>query len=487
MRRLKGEDNSFLAWESATQPQHTIKAVVLDPRRGHQPLTFEAVKATVPALVERVEPLQWQLLRPRLRLGRPWWIARPQLDIDYHVQHASAAAPGGDRELAATISTIIQHALDRGHPAWQLWYVDGLANGRIALVWKIHHAVADGMAALHLLETICSAAPDAPLPSPAPTPLPNRGRPAPWVWFPMVLRHQLAALARFPRVIARTARVSRTMLRRRKAGKPSYAAAFSAPGVRFNAPLCADRRFAYRDCDMATIKGVAKAFGVTVNDVFLAACSGALRAYLDRQGELPAESLTAVVPVSMRPPDGDQWGNQVARWNIALATDIANPIERLDNIAAATRTAREVQSERDVWLQHDWMEYWPLFWFYSRALPLIGERTTGRPTFSLIASNMRGPQRLFFGGAPIERLISTGPLVFPMGLNFTGWSYDGQMTIGVLTCGDHVGDAWEVADGLPDALAQLADAASGRVESVEQAQCQPAAGVDVLPKASDRV
>ncbi|MEZ0363073.1 wax ester/triacylglycerol synthase family O-acyltransferase [Mycobacterium sp. pUA109] len=470
MRRLKGEDNSFLAWENATQPQHTIKVLVLDPARGATPLTFESVRAAVPGLAARIEPLQWQLLLPRLRVGRPWWAARPHLDLDYHVQRARAAAPGGDRELAAAIGTILRDGLDRTRPAWQLWYVDGLADGRIALVWKIHHAVADGTASLHLLERICSDE------DPAPA-APTERRPAPWRWFPLVARHQWAAATKFPRVVARTVRVSRTMLRRRRAGLPGYAPAFSAPGTRFNAPLTADRRFAYRGCDLPTIKRVATAYGVTVNDVFLAVCSGALREFLLRRGELAAEPLTAVVPVSMRPPDGDPWGNQVARWNVALATDIADPVARLRSIAAATRTARDVQAERDLWLQHDWMEYWPLFWFYSRALPLLGERTSHRPTFSLIASNMRGPRRLSFGGAPVEALISTGPLVFPMGLNFTGWSYADQMTIGVLTCGDHVPNPWEIADHLPVVLAQLA----------EQTQRQPAAGVDVLPKAGDRV
>lgn len=168
---------------------------------------------------------------------------------------------------------------------------------------------------------------------------------------------------------------------------------------------------------------------------------------------------------------------------MALATDVADPVDRLAAIAAATRTAREVQAERDLWLQHDWMEYWPLFWFYSRALPLIGERTTHRPTFSLIASNMRGPQQLCFEGAPVERLISSGPLVFPMGLNFTGWSYEGKLTIGVLACGDHVADAWEIADRLPDALAELA----ASVEGVEQLTREPAPCVDVVPQAGDRV
>lgn len=477
MRRLTGEDNSFLAWENAAQPQHTIKVLVLDPIRGPRPLTFEAVKALVPDLVARVEPLQWQLLAPRLRFGRPWWIARPHVDVDRHLRRITLAAPGGDPELAAAIEAIFHDRLDRGRPAWQLCYVDGLADGRIALIWKIHHAVADGTASLRILEALCSNG------NPPSTPPRDERRPALWRWLPMVARHQLAALIGLPRLIARTGAVTRTILRRRKAGKPGYAEAFAAPGARFNAPLTAQRRFAFRGCDMDTIKRVARAFGVTVNDVFLTVCSGALRAYLDRHGELADESLTAVVPVSMRPPDGDPWGNKVARWNVALATDVADPVDRLAAIAAATRTAREVQAERDLWLQHDWMEYWPLFWFYSRALPLIGERTTHRPTFSLIASNMRGPQQLCFEGAPVERLISSGPLVFPMGLNFTGWSYEGKLTIGVLACGDHVADAWEIADQLPVALAELA----ASVEGVEQLTCEPAPGVNVAPQARDRV
>lgn len=487
MRRLTGEDNSFLAWEDSKQPQHTVKAVVLDAHRGQAPITFGAVAAAIPGLADRVEPLQWQLLLPRLRFGRPWWVSRPQLDLEYHLQYTTAAAPGGDRELAAVIAAICADRLDRHRPAWQLWYVDALADGRIALVWKIHHAVADGTASLRLLESIFSDDADAALPTSAAAASTNQRRPAPWIWFPLLVRHQYAAIAEFPRLVARTARVTRTMLRRHRAGKPGYAAAFSAPGARFNAPLSANRRFAYRHCDLAAIKQVAKVFGVTVNDVFLAVCSGALRQYLDRHNELPGEPLTAVVPVSKRPTVGDEWGNRVARWNIALPTDIADPAERLEAVAVATRTARDVQTERDLWLQHDWMGYWPLFWFYSRALPLIAERTTHRPTFSLIASNMRGPRPLFFGGAPIEKLISSGPLVFPMGLNLTGWSYNDQLTISVLACAEHVGDAWQIADGLPDALAPLVDAASARSRLVEQAEHQPEAEMHVLPQPGHRV
>ncbi|WP_082948906.1 wax ester/triacylglycerol synthase family O-acyltransferase [Mycobacterium sp. 1274756.6] len=483
MRRLTGEDNSFLAWESIDQPQHTIKVLVLDPRRGTEPITFAAVRAALPALAHRVAPLTWQLLLPRLGFGRPWWVSRPDLDLDYHLHHATAAAPGDDRALGDAISAFCIERLDRRRPAWQLCYVDGLADGRVALVFKIHHALADGTASVRLLETLCDTTAGTPLPGPPARPPAAGSRPPAPQWLPLVAAHQRAALAAFPSLLARTGRVTRTILARRRAGKPGYAEAFAAPGAVFNAPLTPDRRFAFRGVELATVKAVAKGFGVTVNDVFLTVCAGALRDYLDRRGELAAEPLTAVVPVSMRPADGDPWGNKVARWNVALATEIADPVQRLGAIAAATRTAREVQAERDLWLQHDWMEYWPLFWFYSRALPLLGEKTTRRPTFSLIASNMRGPRPLFFGGAPVERLISTGPLVFPMGLNFTGWSYGDRLTIGVLACGRHIDDPWEIADGLPAELARLVAAQS----AAEQRAGQPAAELNIQPAAGHRV
>ncbi|MEX3650775.1 wax ester/triacylglycerol synthase domain-containing protein, partial [Mycolicibacterium porcinum] len=157
MRRLKGEDNSFLAWESSIQPQHTMKAVVLDPTQMTEPLTFDRLKSAVQGWVDHVEPLQWQLLTPRVGFGRPWWVSRPQIDIGYHLQRTTAPAPGGDEELAATIGEIFEVGLDRDRPAWQLWFVEGLADGRVALVLKIHHAVADGTASLRLLETLYSA------------------------------------------------------------------------------------------------------------------------------------------------------------------------------------------------------------------------------------------------------------------------------------------------------------------------------------------
>ncbi|HEU4361887.1 MAG TPA: wax ester/triacylglycerol synthase family O-acyltransferase [Mycobacterium sp.] len=461
MRRLNSVDNMFLKQENPTQPQHTIKAVVLDPAAAHQPLSFETVRSAVPALVEKVEPLRWQLLLPRSGLGRPWWIERPQVDLDYHVKYATAEAPGGAHELSAQISEIVSVGLDRARPAWQLWYVDGLADGRIALVLKIHHAIADGLASVRLLETLFSADPAEPLPTVTRT-LTDEQRPSTAAWLRTLAGHEVRTVARFPRVLVRSARSVKTSYRRRKAGLPGFVDAFAAPSTRFNEPFTAERRFAYTTCDLDTIKEIKSAFGVTLNDVFLGVCSGALRCYLERHGELTDESLTAVVPVAIRPPGEEvDWGNQVTTWFVSLATDVADPVERLKRIAANTSAARAVHAERDLWLFGDWMDYWPLFWFYGRALPLLGARTKRRPTYSMTLSNVPGPKKqLYFAGAPIETLISVGPIIYPYGLNVTGWSYLDSMIIAMQSSKyaskGQASDIWELVDGIPDAVAELA-------------------------------
>ncbi len=472
MRRLNSMDNLFLKQENGTQPQHTIKAVLLDPAAASQPLTFDAVRALVPALLENVEPLRWQLLLPRLG-ARPWWIERPQIDLDYHVNYAKADPPGGDRELAARVSEIVSVGLDRGRPAWQLWYIDGLAGGRIALVLKLHHALADGLASVRLLETIFSTDAGEPLPT-AGRASANEQRPNAASWLRMLAIHEGGAALRFPRVLARSARTAGTIRSRRRAGRPGFAEAFAAPTTRFNEPFTVDRQFAYVRCDMATIKQIKSAFGVTLNDVFLAACSGAIRSYLDHHGELPAESLTTVVPVAIRPPGAEvDWGNQVTIWSVSLATDVADPVERLQRIAANTQAARAVHAERDLWLFGDWMDYWPLFWFYARGLPLLGALARRRPTYSMTVSNVPGPkQQLYFAGAPIENIISVGPIIYPYGLNVTGWSYLGNMTIGMQACKKSVPDISQITDGIPHALAELAALAAprGSVKPAAQAR-----------------
>lgn len=196
--------------------------------------------------------------------------------------------------------------------------------------------------------------------------------------------------------------------------------------------------------------------------MFLTLVAGAVRRYLLAHGELPEEPLTVAAPVSVRGPGEERaWGNRLATWIVGLVTDVEEPLARLAAIHHGTEVARRVQAAHDQRLQDDWMEYWPAFRVYSGWLPAIGNRLTGRPSSSLIASSVTGPRRpLYRGGARLEQIISMGPLLHPFGLNITGWSHVDDLTVGVVACREHVPDIWDLAEGLPSALEELEAALS---------------------------
>lgn len=160
MRRLAGADSQFVFQETRAQHQHTMKVVVLDPAGARVPFSYEALRRDIGRSLGLLEPLRWKLAKAPLRLGHPWWIEDPDLDIDYHVRRAAVPVPGGPVELAGVISTIASTGLERTHPLWQIWHVEGLAGGRVAYVTKLHHSLADGVSAAQLVLDAFSPSPD---------------------------------------------------------------------------------------------------------------------------------------------------------------------------------------------------------------------------------------------------------------------------------------------------------------------------------------
>jgi len=202
------------------------------------------------------------------------------------------------------------------------------------------------------------------------------------------------------------------------------------------------------------------AFGCTVNDVLVSVCSGAIRAYLERRGELPRASLSASIPVSVRQEhELDDYGNRITHWFVTLATDIADPVERLGVIGTATRAARASHEARQSeTLVEEWMSY-KVLWRRWIAFGSTAAGFARRPTFNIIVSNVRGPQPLWFDGAPVTEIVSVGELAMGLGLNLTAWSYRDRVSVGVAACPEHVPDLWDLVDGLPVALAELVEAA----------------------------
>lgn len=466
MRRLAGADSLFIFNENRARHQHTLKIAVVDPAGADMPVTSDALREQIREALPLLEPFRWRLVRVPFDLGHPYWIDAPHLDLDYHVQRVAVSAPGGPREFAEVISRIASVGLERDRPLWQVWFVEGLAGGQVAYVTKVHHSLADGVASERLLAEAFADRPDH-TPMGGTEALEAESPPGWWKLLGLGIADVMRMLVALPALLLRTARAARrgrAHLRRdtdRSDRSESGTRPFAGPHTRFDEPLTPYRWFAYETFDLAEIKRVGRAFGASVNDVVLAMAAGALRAYLHAHGELPEASLTAAVPVSVRKPGEERtWGNRVATWYVTLATDVPDPTARLRAIMRNTRAARAELEATDPELQHAWAEYWRLFRLVTLGVPKVARPFIGRPSYNAIVSSVAGPRvPLYRHGARLVHMISMGPLVEGIGVNFTGWSYAGEMTIAVMACREHAPDVWDLAGALRTSLDELSAAA----------------------------
>jgi WS/DGAT/MGAT family acyltransferase len=467
VRKLSGADSMFIFNETPTRHQHTLKIAIIDPADADEPVTADALRHQMRETLPLLEPFRRRLVTVPFNIAHPYWADVGTLDMDYHVQHASVPAPGGPRELAGVISMIASVGLDRAHPLWQVWFVDGLVDGRVAYVAKVHHSLADGMSSARLLAEIAADRADT-TPMPSTQDLVGEPIPARTTMLRRGLQDLLRLLRDLPPLLARTWRWSRMLRTRARAGEVGGAKPFVGPHTRFDEPLTANRCFAYETFDLCEIKEIGNAFDARVTDVVLATVSGALRQYLARHRELPDRSLTAAIPVSVRKPEEDrEWGNRVASWYVPLATDVDDPRERLHKIMRATSASRAELAATDAELQHSWADYWRLFRLATFAVPRAARRLWHRPSYNVIVSTVPGPSRpLYRHGARLEHVISMGPLVEGMGINFTAWSYAGEMTIAIMSCREFAPDLWDITDDLRASLDELKVAAMSSTSRV---------------------
>lgn len=425
MRVLAGSDAYHLLEERPAQHMHTIKVVLLEPARAAGPTTLDDVRAWVNDRLLRIPPLRWRARRIPFGLGRPVFVDQHDVDLDYHVQYAALGGDATDAALDELVSRIASEQLDADRPLWQLWLVDGLARGLVALVFKMHHAIADGGASVRILEEAFG------LREPPP-PAPRELAPSKLALVLVALRIQLMLVRRLPRDLAATLAVARRLAARRRAGQPTGTPMFAGPPTRFNEPLSAERAYANVTVPLADLRRVKDALGGSLNDVYIALCGGALRRYLDEHQERPLSTLTATSPVGVREDDDDHYGNVVSVWYVTLATDTDDPRARVAAVRDSTTIAREITgAERDIIPR--WQDRYAIYRLMLRALTAT-EALRKQPMFNATVSNVKGPPALSWRGAPVVALRSLGPLVGRQGLNFTAWSYRDDFAIGVHAC-----------------------------------------------------
>lgn len=237
------------------------------------------------------------------------------------------------------------------------------------------------------------------------------------------------------------------------------AAPFTAPRTHFNQTITPHRRTAFSTTSLEEVKRIKDAFGTTVNDVVLAVCSGALRHYLDGRGELPDRSLIATCPVSVRADEEESFGsNRVSAMFSSLATDIADPVERLQRIHETNKGAKAEHNAIGANTLTDWAEFAAPTTFSLAARAYSRMRLAERhPVIhNLVISNVPGPPfPLYFAGAKLVGLNPLGPVFDGAGLNVTVLSYVDNINWGFIACRELMPDLWDLADAIPGAQAEL--------------------------------
>jgi diacylglycerol O-acyltransferase len=395
--------------------------------------------------------------------GQWFWTQDDQFDIEYHVRHSALPKPGRIRELLDLCGRLHSTRLALERPLWEIHVIEGLRDGRVAMYSKMHHALIDGVSSMRLLQSVLSTNPDAR--NMAPTwsaehfePRSRRDRKDS---DGSGLTHD--ALRTALMISSEAAGLPGALVRTLSRGVRNETSALSlyAPRTIINKRITGSRRFAADDWPLERLRAVGKASGTTLNDVVLAMCSGAMRAYLDELDALPDASLVAMVPVGLKAKAANSasasGGNAVGAVMVRLGTDQADPADRLQGIHDSMKTGKDALGSMT---PAQILAMTALGLAPAVLAPMLKLEGIARPPFNLIISNVPGPKKpLYFNGARMEGMYPLSIPIHGMGLNITCTSYDDQIAFGLTGCRRTVPHLQRLLVHLDDELAALEKAA----------------------------
>ena len=449
-------DAMLLYSEAPNLHTHTLKVAVIDPADFDGEFGFDMFRRHVRRRLHLLEPLRYQLVDIPWQLHHPMWQENCEVDLDYHLRRVRVPAPGGRRELDGVIGELASTPLDRSRPLWEFHFAEGLSGGRFALIGKVHHALADGVASVNLLARamdLKDATTDEREAEASVTPSTGDLLRA-------AARDHTRQIAELPALI-RDATVGLTRVRRRtreRGAHPDLATAFDAPPTFLNHVVSPQRRFASATLPLADFRATAKALGITMNDLVLTTAAGGLRKLLLAYDGAADRPIIASVPTATDKSDRVT-GNEISGLSVSLPVHIADPTERARLVALATRIAKEDHEILGPRLYGRMMAYLPTA-VAPTAFRWLARREAPNKMMNVAVSSVAGPrERGHFGGAAVSEIYSTGVLSPGAAVNITVWSYVDQLGIAVLTDDQTFNDPHEATDALIEAFTELRSAA----------------------------
>jgi WS/DGAT/MGAT family acyltransferase len=374
-----------------------------------------------------------------------------KVDLDYHLRHSALPYPGGERELGVLVSRLHSNPMDMDRPLWEVHLIEGLHGGRFALYAKLHHSLADGVSGVGLLNF--SEKPESSRTPPiwaAERPRRPRSNAAQYGAFgvlPAALLKQMRALPSLVQGLAGSAKAAIGLK-----FDPDFTSLAEAPRTILNTNVTPQRRVATQATTLERMKAIGEAAGGSINDVLLAACSGALRRYLAEIDKLPRKSLVASIPVAL-PRDAAETGNAISFANVRLGTDIEDVRERFEVIRRSSVAGRNYLKQMSAAALIDYTVLISSPQMLTR-VPGIGARVP--PIYNVIISNVPGPRaKLYFLGAEMEAYYPISALAHGQALNVTVMSYAGGLYFGFTACPDRVPSVQRVAVYTGEALDEL--------------------------------
>jgi diacylglycerol O-acyltransferase len=431
----------FMIAESRNTPMHVGGLQLFDLPEGADADWGRRTYESSLAYDKDIAPLYLKRPTRSVALGGAWgWKPDDQFDLEYHVRHSALPAPGRIRELLELCGRLHGTRLALERPLWEMHFIEGLTDGRFAVYSKLHHALVDGVAAMRLLQATLATDPD------------DLDNPPPWAQRKAAREVEkdqkelaeelrdvpLAAVRTAMAISAEAAGLPGALVKtlNRSIRNETAPISLHAPRTILNGKITGARRFAAQDWPIDRLQRISRSTGTTINDVVLAMCSGAMRQYLLELDALPVQSLVAMVPVSLKLNEAGvasaTGGNAVGTIMVRLATDLADPADRLRTIHDGVTGGKEALAEMTPTqiVAMSGLGLTPLV-----LAPMLRLQGLTRPPFNLVISNVPGPRKpLYMNGA---RLSGMYPLSVPyhgQAINITCTSYEGNMSFGITGC-----------------------------------------------------